>query len=655
MPLTLEQLNAADAAEAARLLDGLPGVSLYQGGGLSSLPTLRGLNDDRINTLVDGIPLVAACPNHMNPVLSYVQPATVSSIQVMPGVTPVSKGGDSIAGTIDVTTTPPAFADGDRVETHGSLGTFYKSVNRSMSVTANLTAATDWLSLAYTGSGVRADDYSDGNGSRVAATSYRAQNHEVAVALRGTTDLVEARMGMQDLPYEGFPNQFMDMLGNQSRYANLHYLTERNWGQLDVRSYWRDTRHFMDFLHDRYTTSDMPMNTKEQEAGYGIKAEIPLAGDGGTLRVGNEFHYDLMRDWWPQGTGTMNPLVFVSLNNASRNRVGTYAEWEGAVAPRWTALVGIRNDTVFMDTGDVQGYRTSGTGSAQYVADSTAFNALDHRRTDINFDLTALARYEASEINSDEIGFAHKTRSPNFYERYAWSTGAMASDMIGWFGDGNGYVGNLDLDSEVASTASATADFHSADRSREAKITPYYTYVDDYIGVKKIAPLMGGFSQFQFVNHNAELYGLNLSGGLGLWKSDEAGEGSLKATLAYVRGRDLTTGGDLYHIMPLNASVTLEEVYDAWTGRVQLQGAARKSSVDDLRGEPVTPAYLLVNLGGSYSWKNIRVDLGVDNLFDKAYDAPLGGMSLGDYVATGVLRPAPGLGRSLNLGLTLSL
>ena len=54
-----------------------------------------------------------------------------------------------------------------------------------------------------------------------------------------------------------------------------------------------------------------------------------------------------------------------------------------------------------------------------------------------------------------ELGYAHKTRSPNIYERYSWGRGSMASRMIGWYGDGNGYVGNPDLKPERADTVSA--------------------------------------------------------------------------------------------------------------------------------------------------------------------------------------------------------
>ncbi|MCK9910308.1 TonB-dependent receptor, partial [Microbacteriaceae bacterium K1510] len=110
---------------------------------------------------------------------------------------------------------------------------------------------------------------------------------------------------------------------------------------------------------------------------------------------------------------------------------------------------------VWMDTGDVVGY-----SPMMYGADAAKFNSRDHQRTDVNFDVTALARYEPSATEIYEFGYARKTRSPNLYERYAWSSGDMAASMIGWYGDANGYVGNLDLKPEVGHTVSFTAGWH---------------------------------------------------------------------------------------------------------------------------------------------------------------------------------------------------
>ena len=95
----LAPLRAA-TSDTASLLRDVPGVSLYGAGGVSSLPSIHGLADDRLRITVDGMDLIASCPNHMNPPLSYLDPTNVGSFKVYSGIAPVSLGGDSIGGTI---------------------------------------------------------------------------------------------------------------------------------------------------------------------------------------------------------------------------------------------------------------------------------------------------------------------------------------------------------------------------------------------------------------------------------------------------------------------------------------------------------------------------------------------------------------------------
>ena len=112
-PMTEASLAPRRAAtsDSARLLQDIPGVSLYGAGGISSLPAIHGLADDRLRIQVDGMDLMAACPNHMNSVLSYIDPTQVGSVTVYAGITPVSVGGDSIGGTIQVKSAPPEFVE----------------------------------------------------------------------------------------------------------------------------------------------------------------------------------------------------------------------------------------------------------------------------------------------------------------------------------------------------------------------------------------------------------------------------------------------------------------------------------------------------------------------------------------------------------------
>ena len=161
-----------------------------------------------------------------------------------------------------------------------------------------------------------------------------------------------------------------------------------------------------------------------------------------------------------------------------------------------------------MNAGNVNGYDNT------YATDAAAFNSQDHHKTDSNFDFTATTRFEASSENAYELGLARKSQSPNLYERYAWSTNGMAAAMVNWYGNAVGYVGNLNLRPQTANTASTSAEWHdAANKDWNVKVTPYYTYVQNYIGVNYLkTDMMMGTIINQFANHDAQIYGFDLSG-----------------------------------------------------------------------------------------------------------------------------------------------
>ncbi len=660
----LASLRSA-TSDTASLLQDIPGVSLYAGGGVSSLPAIDGLADDRVRILIDGLQSTPACANHMNPPLSYIDPTNVRTVQVFAGITPVSVGGDSIGGTIQISSAPPEFATaGQGTLIKGQAGASYRSNGNTRDGNVAATIADQNLSVTYNGSTAESGDYKDGHGDTVTSTYYKAENQALAFAVEGNGNEVVVRVGHQSIPRQGFANEQMDMVSNQANTFNLDYTGNFDWGTLDGRVYRQDTRHEMNLGEDKLTfpmPMIMPMDTRGRDTGYSLKAEIPVARQE-TLRLGNEFHRFTLNDWWPPVPCTdpwMAPDTFQSIHNGRRDVLSVFAEWESKWSQQLTTLLGVRNETVQTDTGNVQGYSTDPMPG--YVADATAFNARDHSRRDNNWDLTALARFEPDSNSTYEIGYARKARSPNLYERYAWSTNWMASGMINWFGDGNYYVGNLDLKPETAHTLSATADWHdSARKSWELKATPYYTYVQDYIGVNVIGTNTYGestFNQLQFANHNAELYGLDVSGFAGLWDNNSSGSGRLKGTLGYVRGKTLDTGDSLYHLMPLNARLGLEQKVAGWTNTIEWQLVDRKSRIDPLRNEPVTGGYGLVNLRTGYQWKSVRVNLGVTNLFNRFYYLPLGGVNFDDYLASGwmgKIGPLAGPGRSFDARLTVT-
>lgn len=688
---SIARLRAA-TSDSASLLRDAPGVTLFGAGGVSSLPVIQGLADDRLRIKVDGMDLISACGNHMNPPLSYIDPSSVGSIQVFGGIAPVSVGGDSIGGAIQVNSPAPEFAAaGQGTLLKGEAGAFYRSNGNATGGNLSATIANEKLSMTYSGSTVESGNYKAGgdfkpagpafradgksqftsskwlSGDEVGSSMYKSTNQSLGFALRNANHLVELKLGVQDIPYQGFPNQRMDMTANDSTQVNLRYTGQYGWGTLQARAYNEHTRHKMNFLEDKafwYKSATqtipapgMPMDTEGRNTGALVKADIALSPRD-TLRVGGEYQRYRFSDWWePSGNGGMSPNTFWDINDGQRDRLGVFAEWEARWNSQWLSQLGVRSETVKMDTGTVQGY------NATYNTDANAFNSRDRSRTDNNWDLTALARYTADSSKDYEFGFARKTRSPNLYERYTWSTGGMAMNMINMVGDGNGYVGNLDLKPEIANTLSATADWHDAGKQNWGlKVTPYYTYVQDYINAQRLpgSATSTGFVFLRYANQDARLYGVDISGHFPLAKN--TGFGSFMATgmLNYVRGKTTSgTDDNLYNMMPLNAKLAVVQSLGNWTNTAEVVLVDAKDEISQIRNELKTAGYGLLNLRSSYAWKQARFDVGVENVFNKLYNYPLGGA----YVGQGTTMPptggapygiaVPGMGRSIYAGVNV--
>ena len=516
-------------------------MSAYGAGGVSSLPVIRGLADDRLRTKVDGMDLVAACPNHMNAPLSYIDPTAVENVQVYAGVTPVSLGGDSIGGSILVQSAAPVFANPGGHLAQGAAGAFYRSNGDNWGGNLAGTYATDHLSLNYTGAYVQSDNYQAGGDFKdytftgraghtlpldeVGSSAYEATNQSVKAAWKNGGTLLDLTYGYQHIPYENYPNQRMDMTDNRSDQFNLGYTGNQGWGTLKARAYYEQTQHQMDFGDDKRfwygpglpptgsggdtatngmpcspisgsrmvkgkmvgCAAGMPMDTDGKNGGChhqrrsaarrgrpgAHRRRVPELSPGRlvvTLRGRHVALYLLEHQRW-----AARPACASSANGRSAGGAGR-TSWACAsrtwrwMPARCTVTTSIR-------------YPTSGVGGmGNQTRDAALFNAQPHGKTDHNWDLSWLARFTPLATQSYELGLAQKTRSPNLYERYTWSTWQMAAFMNNFVGDGNGYVGNLGLQPEVAGILSLTGDWHDAGRERwDLKVTPYYTYVQDYI------------------------------------------------------------------------------------------------------------------------------------------------------------------------------
>ena len=665
----------ANLGSAEQLLTELGG-DFSAAGGVSSLPILNGMMGDRVKVLVDGADITAACGNQMNPPLSYISANQLSSYQVIAGISPVSAGGDNIAGVIVVNTIAPQYGESDMLVWHsGYVSAQYRSVNNAQAVGVGARLASDSFSLNYQGAFEDADSYDDGNGDLVLDTLYRVQNHALTAALRDEKQQLVVKLTHQKIPFQGFANQYMDMTDNTSYGIVTQYKRQLESGEFRAQINFNDIKHEMGFFSAE-KTGMMPMNTDAQDISYQLNWRLDFDADT-VLLLGQEYYGYRIDDWWPaiEGSMMMGPNDYVNINDGERDRYTGFAELQKQLNNKWWVSAGTRIEYVQTDTGEVQPYSDMGDGMngmsgmgsmpAMNMADpnkdaAKEFNAMDRARSDTLVDASLLLRYQITNEDELQFGLARKNRAPNLYERYSWGVSTMSTSMIGWFGDGNGYIGNPDLAAETAHTISTSYTKSAKGGQWQITANAWYTQVNDYIDVTVVGSTnrtdkaLTVRNTLQFTNLDATLYGTKLEGIIRVVDSKNAGTWDLTAALTSTHGERDDSDEPLYQIMPLHSKIALEQQLGKWQNSLSWQWVDSKTRVDPRRIENLSANYSLVNLATKARWDKLTVKLAITNLLDQYYQQPLGGVSIADFktdMSEGFSQLA-GQGRSVNAGIS---
>ncbi|WP_338367489.1 TonB-dependent receptor [uncultured Pseudoalteromonas sp.] len=621
------------------------GVDFSAAGGVSNLPILNGLMGDRVKVLVDGADVTAACANQMNPPLSYISANQVTAYKVVAGISPVSAGGDNIAGVISVNSISPQYSESSDLAWHsGYISAKFSSVDNGRKLGVGSRLASDTLSLNYQGSFSDADSYEDGNGDLVLDTLYRAQNHSLTGAIRDDKQQFVIKLTHQKIPYQGFANQYMDMTDNTSYGAIAQYKRSFESSELQGQINWHSVKHEMGFF-SKEKTGMMPMKTDAKDISTQLKWRLTLDKNS-SLLLGQEYYNYRIDDWWPaiEGSIMMRPNDYVNINDGKRERIALFAEYESQINKKLWLNTGVRVERVNTQVDEVQAYNDGmsmmnmGSMSTMTIANNALaandFNNADRDKTDTTVDVNVLANYQFTLYDELQLGLARKNRAPNLYERYSWGVSNMASTMIGWYGDANGYIGNPELDVETAHTISATYSKTAKDDAWRVSANVWYTDVNNYID----ANIVRNFNSYglanttrnilQFTNVDATLYGAKLDISKSLYQSKQFGEWLLKANVTSTRGKRDDTNQPLYQIKPLHTELTLSQQIGVFENTLSWEWVDTKSRVDVNRLENQTSSYHLVNLSSKATFNALTLSAEVTNLFDEFYELPLGGVSI---------------------------
>lgn len=631
-PLSADSVDIANmkarSTDGASMLDETPGAAVLRNGPQTGIVQLRGLSGDRVKIAIDGATITPACPNHMDPPLHYASRGSMDSIAVMAGITPVSQGGDSIAGTVVVRSPDPRFATAEQHSiASGEIGSFFRGSNDGYGFNVGAAAASESLSGSYQGTWERANDLRF-PGGRVRATGYETQQHQIITAMQlghGVLALDTSFVRTRD---SGTPTLPMDMIKDDGVRAGLRYVRQYDFGTVEARAY----IHTIDHLMNNYSLrplvpGSMPMQSPATSDDYGFSLGFDVPDGQHTLRFGTDFHRNEFNAHQQNMiTGAMQD----TLHDATRTRWGSYVEWQADWSEKWTTQVGVRNDTVFSDAANVSSF------FAPSAADATAFNAGDHSFTNVNFDVAASLRYTPNDWSTYELGFARKNRAPSLLERYLWTPLGANAGMA----DGRTYIGNLSLDTETSYQLAFTADYHG--EKWQVKATPFYNMVHDYIQGVPIARLAAGQPVLQYQNvSRADLYGIDSS-----FRYAFTENFGVRGNVSYVRGVNRSNHDNLYRIAPLHGSLSFDSRFFGWKNSIEVVMAAEQNKVAAYNGEPATSGYALLNLRTGRDFSNgLGLEVGVENVTNERYANHLGGLNRVTGSDVGVGQRIPGAGR----------
>ncbi|HYC97517.1 TonB-dependent receptor domain-containing protein [Brevundimonas sp.] len=586
-----EDLAVAPAATLGDLVNGLPGVRSTNFAPGASRPVIRGLSGPRVQVLTNGLGLIDASsvsPDHQ----VAVDPAEARRIEIVRGPSTLVFGGSAIGGVVNIID--------DRIPTErpegleGHVSAQASTVDDGSSFGARLKANAGPLVLTLDGFTRDASDYD----VPVFPESQRLLDEEGETAgderTVGNTFVQLDQYGagaswIGSRGYIGVSAKHVDTTYGVPGHAHEPDPLDPDAEEEHVSIGLEQTRYD---LRGELTFATGPFSAARLSAGWADYAHTEFEGE----EVGTQFFSD--------GAEGRFELI-------QRERNG----WQGVVGAqlldRTFDAVGDeayvpRTDISEQGLYTVQRFDRGGLGfEGGLRLDKRSLESVAAERDFTNVSASAGVFFRPTGPLFLGLSVARNERAPSEVELFAQgahvATGAFE-------------VGDIDLDSEVATSVEAT--LHFAEGRFEADLHAYAADYDGFIDLRPTGAddVDSGLPIFEYVQTNAEFRGFEAEAEYRLWESGDRG---LTLTGAADWVRATTDLGPAARIPPWSVTAGLD-----WTSRRFDAGLEVRHVGEQDRTaafERPTDSYTLVSLKGAirpFADRNVTVFAEASNLTD---------------------------------------
>ena len=610
------------------LLRFFPGGNRNSNGPVTRISQYRGLFGDQNNVSIDGMGYTSGGPNWMDSPLSSIPQSLTESVTLYRGLGSVATIEEGLGGAIAISSRKTGFSENDQWGTLGRVEAGYGANADSWggSIYAGVHNRTNWLDVAA--SFDKGDDYQF-DGGTVAATQYDRKQYRLGYGHRFSRVDISLGAVINRTDESGTPALPMDIIYADSEQYSAGLDTRLKEGDLSFKFNTLSVDHVMNNFTLRPPPTGMNgMKMLRQTLALGDSDGFKLTYGRNAGDIGLLFGAD--GKWEQHDADISNPAndmwYIVNFNNVDRDRFGLFAEATKSLG-EWDVEAGLRYNRVSMDAGDVGGNLAlmgpNRTQQDRLDALAKAFNESDRNKKDNQWSAMLKASRQTSTNTRLNLGLGRKVRSPSYQERYLW----LPMEATAGLADGYTYIGDINLKPETAVELTAGLDW-SAGR---LKLTPevYYRDVDNYIqgvpSTNKVANMFAmmasGRLPLQFANVDAKIYGVDLG-----YEFEISEAWLLRGNLGYVRGKRKDITDNLYRIAPLSSFLELTWQRESYFVAIESIAASKQDKVSAYNNEQTTSGWGIANLrGGIRLNKAFDFSLGVENIFDKAYQDHLGG------------------------------
>lgn len=661
--------NVMPLTDAGALMKQIPGGNFNPNGALSGQTQYRGLFGPRMNVRLDGMYVESGGPNWMDPPLHYLPATLLKSIEVQRGIASVSSG-SGIGGYVQAKSKASNFEDSDSMQSHGDFTLGGHEADSGFNVGGVLSTANRNHRVHLLGSLDKGDDLEFGGGE-VASSKYRRSFGGVGYGYKGSRNEFALDIRHSNSGPAGTPALPMDIEFVKTNLMNSSFATSFGKFDIDAKFYTNDVRHRMNNFAFRAApdfsalplppfvgTDERFVYAESESRGFEVTALTSLGN--GKLKFGTDVK--ISEHDASVGDPAVAAFFITNFNKAEKDTYGFFVEWMNASSEKLGIEIGLRLNQVEMDTGVVGAFPanladTGAVVNAVTVGAQTLrnnFNTSDRSVSDTNIDAVIKLDYALSNTVGVELGLARKVRSPSYIERFLW----IPLEVNAGLGDGNNYIGNINLDPETSYQVELGLNWNTQRTYLSPRV--YYRRVDDYIqgtattnasAITFSTMAAGDPTPLVFSNVDAEIYGFDTGWGVEItehWKLD--------GILSYTRGKRRDIDDNLFRIAPLNSNIALTHHRETWSAMIEGVFVNSQDKISDTitldtananNSNSETSGYILMNFSAKWAVKHgLTLNMGVENILDKNYANHLSGFNRvsGSDVAIG--SRVPGVGRN---------